>query len=437
MFLNPSADFGRGRSWLRNALNEHSLEKYLSVILADDDGLQSTSSSSSTSARRKFYHDWALLLDPQRAPLLISTTRPLSGVLFALSIDRADLDVEEGEGGTLVARDSSLKSGTTEEARLKPVKKQSIGTSSGGNSGGGVQAALVKSRKKKITTTVVTINDEEEEDLESSDLETLNGDADLYARSAPVPSFMKLAATASSSNLEHGRTPPPPPSKLISSPSEAGALKTSTMVLYPLYDNDHEGGGSSLSAADFCDSPTPTNNTTSESITDGDQQQQSKTSGGGDLAATNRRLQERLDFLQLEKEKILRDNSLLKIQLNKYLAALELLKYNHSRGGEAGGETSSSSNSNNRREDGGTSSGDNEVEVYERKLVQVSEMHGELVEFNEHLYRVIQQKDSIIGRLRDELVELRGPVRKSFFFVIKCFLTYQQLINSFPTTTTS
>lgn len=423
MFLNPSADFGRGRSWLRNALNEHSLEKYLSVILADDDGLQSTSSSSSTSARRKFYHDWALLLDPQRAPLLISTTRPLSGVLFALSIDRADLDVEEG--GTLVARDSSLKSGTTEEARLKPVKKKSIGTSSSGNSGG-VQAALVKSRKKKITTTVVTINDEEEEeDLESSDLETLNGDADLYARSAPVPSFMKMAATASSSNLEHGRTPPPP-SKLISSSSDgAGALKTSTMVLYPLYDNDHEGGGSSLSAADFCDSPTPTNNTTSESITAGDHQQlknsSSGGSGGGDLATTNRRLQERLDFLQLEKEKILRDNSLLKIQLNKYLAALELLKYNHSRGGEAGGETfsSSSSSSNrddqqqrsNRREDGGTSSGDgNEVEVYERKLVQVSEMHGELVEFNEHLYRVIQQKDSIIGRLRDELVELRGPV---------------------------
>lgn len=420
MFLNPSADFGRGRSWLRNALNEHSLEKYLSVILADDDGLQSTSSSS-TSARRKFYHDWALLLDPQRAPLLISTTRPLSGVLFALSIDRADLDVEEeGEGGTLLARDSSLKSGTTEEARLKPVKKQSIGTSSGGNSGGGVQAALVKSRKKKITTTVVTINDEEEEeeDLESSDLETLNGDADLYARSAPVPSFMKMAATASSSNLEHGRTSPPPPSKLISSSSDgAGALKTSTMVLYPLYDNDHEGGGSSLSAADFCDSPTPTNNTTNESITAGDQQQLKTSSsgggnGGGDLAATNRRLQERLDFLQLEKEKILRDNSLLKIQLNKYLAALELLKYNHSRGGEAGGETfsSSSSCSKNRSEDEGTSGDGNEVEVYERKLVQVSEMHGELVEFNEHLYRVIQQKDSIIGRLRDELVELRGPV---------------------------
>jgi len=36
-------------------------------------------------------------------------------------------------------------------------------------------------------------------------------------------------------------------------------------------------------------------------------------------------------------------------------------------------------------------------------------MHGELVEFNDRLHRVISQKESIIRRLREELVELRGP----------------------------
>ena len=31
-------------------------------------------------------------------------------------------------------------------------------------------------------------------------------------------------------------------------------------------------------------------------------------------------------------------------------------------------------------------------------------MHGELLEFNEHLQKTIQAKDSYIRRLRDELV---------------------------------
>ena len=37
-------------------------------------------------------------------------------------------------------------------------------------------------------------------------------------------------------------------------------------------------------------------------------------------------------------------------------------------------------------------------------------MHGELLEFNEHLQKVLQSKDSLIRRLRSELVDLRGPL---------------------------
>ena len=38
---------------------------------------------------------------------------------------------------------------------------------------------------------------------------------------------------------------------------------------------------------------------------------------------------------------------------------------------------------------------------------QVAEMHGELLEFNEHLQKTIQSKDVYIKRLRDELVNLK------------------------------
>ena len=37
-------------------------------------------------------------------------------------------------------------------------------------------------------------------------------------------------------------------------------------------------------------------------------------------------------------------------------------------------------------------------------------MHGELLEFNESLQRTVQTRDAVIGRLRAELVSLRGPL---------------------------
>jgi len=46
---------------------------------------------------------------------------------------------------------------------------------------------------------------------------------------------------------------------------------------------------------------------------------------------------------------------------------------------------------------------------YERKLIQVAEMHGELMEFNAYLQGLLQRKDNSIRMLQEELVDLRGP----------------------------
>ena len=51
-----------------------------------------------------------------------------------------------------------------------------------------------------------------------------------------------------------------------------------------------------------------------------------------------------------------------------------------------------------------------EAREYEKKLIQVAEMHGELMEFNERLHRTLQTKEAILRRLRDELIDLRGPL---------------------------
>lgn len=37
-------------------------------------------------------------------------------------------------------------------------------------------------------------------------------------------------------------------------------------------------------------------------------------------------------------------------------------------------------------------------------------MHGELIEFNERLYRSLMAKDHLIVQMRQELIDLRGPV---------------------------
>lgn len=41
---------------------------------------------------------------------------------------------------------------------------------------------------------------------------------------------------------------------------------------------------------------------------------------------------------------------------------------------------------------------------------QVAEMHGELIEFNERLHRALMAKEALVFQMRQELIDLRGPV---------------------------
>ena len=74
-------DLGRGRSWIRNCLNEHSLEKYFLMIVED-----------TQEHRQQFYDDSALLLSQEQIDGLPLSFKSLNSILFALNIDNADLD---------------------------------------------------------------------------------------------------------------------------------------------------------------------------------------------------------------------------------------------------------------------------------------------------------------------------------------------------------
>lgn len=55
-----------------------------------------------------------------------------------------------------------------------------------------------------------------------------------------------------------------------------------------------------------------------------------------------------------------------------------------------------------------------EASHFEEKLVQVAEMHGELMEFNSHLQLRLKTTESYADRLRTELVNLRGPLPSDY-----------------------
>lgn len=50
-------------------------------------------------------------------------------------------------------------------------------------------------------------------------------------------------------------------------------------------------------------------------------------------------------------------------------------------------------------------------------------MHGELIEFNERLHRALMAKEALVSQMRQELIDLRGPVG----FFKKCSLTLSKL----------
>ncbi|XP_025409471.1 sorting nexin-29 isoform X2 [Sipha flava] len=93
---------------------------------------------------------------------------------------------------------------------------------------------------------------------------------------------------------------------------------------------------------------------------------------------------ENISELETKITDLIRENDLLKHQLRKYVSAVQLMKQDENESEEA--------------------------KLYQQKLIQVAEMHSELIELNSRLNNTIIAKDHCITKLRTELVSLRGPL---------------------------
>ncbi|XP_044193249.1 sorting nexin-29 [Thunnus albacares] len=105
-----------------------------------------------------------------------------------------------------------------------------------------------------------------------------------------------------------------------------------------------------------------------------------------------------------------RENEVLKVQLKKYVGAVQMLKREGSQGNDALSVLRSSEEQAPVPQSKCMGDIEELAASYERKLIEVAEMHGELIEFNERLYRSLMAKDHLIVQMRQELIDLRGPV---------------------------
>uniref|UniRef100_A0A8C8JS48 Sorting nexin 29 n=1 Tax=Oncorhynchus tshawytscha TaxID=74940 RepID=A0A8C8JS48_ONCTS len=534
-----SSELGRGRAWLRCALNEHSLERYLHMLLTDGIRLGT------------FYEDWAFILDEERASMLPTMAAGLNSILFAINIDNTDLNGVPRAGGSSSSVSHLLKESTQGIGSLWKESTQGVSTllreistvtavvpgftpthcpdgssdplpvlprSASADSG----LRKERRRKKKITN-IISFDDL---DGGAEDEEEVWGGTVTLRKSTTAPQvsleegIYPLESSFSLSPLQNGLPDPGivswagsppfsralPDTKIIDNDDEeeevyksrpqpqspfhntANADQVSTWgALQAITDNDssdilipvsssHSYAQPVGSVKDTVAFPVQTDSTgpVSDYETTRSQLQfnlepslpvqnaplssvlSSATPGLPEsmtvvelrqaiVAMMNRKdeldelnmslrslldgemehsaglrqetdaLRRRLDELEerhtAKVQALGRENEVLKVQLKKYVGAVQMLK----REGSQGNDTALPMvrNCDDPTLAPQSRSMDDVEELaasYERKLIEVAEMHGELIEFNERLYRSLMAKDHLINQMKQELIDLRGPV---------------------------
>ncbi|XP_049624507.1 sorting nexin-29 [Suncus etruscus] len=527
-----ASDVGRGRAWLRCALNEHSLERYLHMLLADRGRLST------------FYEDWSFVMDEERASMLPTMAAGLNSILFAINIDNTDLN---GQSKLAPSVSELLKESTQNVTSLLKGSTQGVSSLLREISASAPVAILIRPeqdtdplpvmsrslsadakgrkerKKKKKVTNIISFDDEEEEPSgdvprkppssrespeENSDRSSLN------ISSAPIESPFGPHSNGSQSSSswktdplcpngefgfqkldvksiddedvdepdEHsygsttGRkctSPAGSPKPLDGPPCLAPmhgwaplqVLHGDTGVLFPVssigsYDDTSdvpvgslENGaglgelvvpGPGLRSSVDASSPGPGSarssllpsavapdsmtmselrqatvammsrkdeleeeNRSLRSLLDGEMEHSA--SLRQEVDTLKRKLAEQEERHATKVQALARENEVLKVQLKKYVGAVQMLK----REGQTAEVVPSHWNVDSEVPVSEQKPGEVAEELassYERKLIEVAEMHGELLEFNERLHRALLAKEALVSHMRQELIDLRGPV---------------------------
>ncbi|OQR77955.1 sorting nexin-29-like [Tropilaelaps mercedesae] len=394
LLKNVTTDAGRARAWIRCAINEHSLEKYCKKLFAVQERAR----------LEKFYESWAFLRDEELCAVLETMSQGMKSILFALNVDSARLDPDEVVGPA-VEGGSSYKDGFAAPApvlapgardgQIKKKKKRLINH--------GTEAILESGSPPETKSTPPS-------SLASPVAENLNGSEDNL-----------LQVLGKSPQLKAGLTPV----------SDSVGLSYGDLI--PVKSEDILGEDA-LSTASGRSERTCAYSVKSTSLSEGElrealdamverrkELEAEVDSLRGRVASEReraRRAEERLMKAEARQGQMQHEMEQVKGQLKKYVHAVQMLKAKNSQAASElhSLEMSATSNEKDCFPEASTASVNSlgyaveDPTNYEAKLVQVAEMHAELMEFNERLQRQLAQKESAIRRLRDELTDLRGPL---------------------------
>uniref|UniRef100_A0A8D8W9F8 Sorting nexin-29 n=1 Tax=Cacopsylla melanoneura TaxID=428564 RepID=A0A8D8W9F8_9HEMI len=124
--------------------------------------------------------------------------------------------------------------------------------------------------------------------------------------------------------------------------------------------------------------------------------------GGGGSQMGREAMDEKRDArYEAQIQELNRENELLKHQLRKYVTAVQLLNTDQQQHIVPSTNNSTSASSS-------SSEAESEARAYEKKLVQLAEMHSELLEMNQRLKIDLIARESTVSKLTSELMILRG-----------------------------
>lgn len=488
-----NTDSGRGRAWLRSALNEHSLERNMHMILENEELLN------------QYYETWAFMRDQERSSMMPMMAAGLGSILFAINIDNPDLNAVKksassnvnipvssrpvlsklaNEPRPVIGGEETSAPPTEIKKKEKKKKKKAAHIVSFDEDDSGTFSAdpdqSEQSSKVKIGSSELFQKSEGKKINETSELVSQisdNGTSDARNHLSVNRTLQREASINSQTSYDR----PPSVHSLSSTDLD---LSESTQVLVPLTKEgqpiissvvrgvssdslstsvDSVGsfprfnGFDIESAALALDMAQKGTNSSFRTAGDGvnvEEVIQKETMSNEELKKAvvammvrkdeveeqNKNIQAMLQQ-EMETSSLLRaeieemkqtftakqekeqakyqtlqkENELLKHQLRRYVNAVQMLRAEGSQVDESLGihfdepqppiPPAKS-----------TVDYSYEASEYEKKLIQVAEMHGELMEFNEMLHRQLNSKEGFIRRLQGELVDLRGPLPQDLLY---------------------
>ncbi|XP_043792694.1 sorting nexin-29 isoform X2 [Apis laboriosa] len=396
-------DYGRGRAWLRAVLNERSLERHLHAIL-------------DPSILFPFYEDWAFLLDQERSAVLPNVAAGLGSILFAIRIDNEELD------NNLKGREMDKQKVSLSE----PIISSSI-----------PGPTLKQKQRKKVPVHIISFDNENDEQ-ENTEV-SISVSAPPTCLNSPTVTSIKTSTShnlVSQSQIETNNittitnkensdwennetfeeekilTP------ITNSGSMGGLVPVSPLdqtlddmlITLPSYlDDSSEVAEPAIEATEpFTDLDIHINNDNLDietlqvkllAMTEMlEQAKEDAMTSRLQFGRLQRQHQNYLERHELQIQALNRENELLRQQLRKYVTAVQMLRRD--------------SDSTTVSEEDPSLDYHYEAQQYEEKLIQVADMHAELMEFNARLTLQLNDKDRLVKLLQAELECLRGPINE-------------------------